>query len=223
MRRDTDPVRHRGDDKLAGIALLVGAAANVFLMLHHPTNAQAQALPPTHAALLVIYCLTAAGLLHFCIARGLSRFAMTAGLIAYLVSFFGNVGAGLINGLITPRLLTQGEEVASIDVLAFAWAANQTLAAMAIIAGGVALVLWGADLVRDRSVQSRMLGLAGIVLGTLPAALLMSSVIEMDVPGATLSYGFHAGWAGLVGLSLILRRVKPVEGALPERRPAPGS
>lgn len=192
------------EDRIAGAALLTEAGATVFVMAHHPTNAEMASLPPVHATLLVLSCLTTLGFLHLCATRGFSRLAILAGLVGYAVAFFGNLGAGLINGLITPSLLEQGAGIATPDVMAFAWASNQTLATMAVFGAGAAFVLWGLDLLRGPSIRTRALGLAGIAAGVIPSGLLLTGLIEMDIKGAMLSYAIHAAWAALVGLNFLV-------------------
>lgn len=195
-----------GDSRLAGAALLAAAAASIVLMAHHPTNASPTLLPPVHGALLVVLCVHTLGLLYLCAARGFLRLPVLAGVIGYGVSLFGNMGAGLLNGFVTPRLLAQGPQIASPDILAFAWAADQSLATMAVFGAGAASILWGLDFLRDASKQSRLVGLAGILAGVVPSGLLLAGIIEMDVVGAFVSYSIQSAWAVLVGWLLLTGR-----------------
>lgn len=197
-----------GDARLAGAALLAAAAASVALMAHHPTNANPTLLPPIHGALLVVLCIHTLGFVYLSAVRGLLRLPVLAGMLAYAVSVFANMGAGLLNGFVTPRLIADGPEAATADILAFAWATDQSLAVMAVFAAGAASFLWGLDFMRDAQVRSKLIGGAGILLGVLPSTLLLTGVLEMDVFGAFISYSLQSAWAVLVGWLLVTGRAR---------------
>lgn len=195
-----------GDARIAGAALLAAAAASIALMAHHPTNANPTLLPPIHGALLVVLCVHTLGFLYLCATRGFLRLPVLAGMVAYAVSVFANMGAGLLNGFVTPRLLADGPQIATPEIMAFAWASDQSLAVMAVFGAGVASVLWGLDFLRDGTSRSRLIGFAGIVAGIVPSALLLAGVFEMDVVGAFVSYSIQSAWAVLVGWLLVTGR-----------------
>lgn len=189
--------------RVAGAALLAASAASIALMAHHPTNANPALLPPIHGALLGILCLHTLGFLYLCAIRGWMRLPILAGMTVYAVSVFGNMGAGLLNGFVTPRLLAEGPQIATPELLAFAWAANQSLGTMAVFAAGAASIFWGLDFLRDASGRSRLIGWAGIVGGLAPSSLLITGVLELDVFGAFVSYSAQFAWASLVGWLLV--------------------
>lgn len=192
-----------GQARIAGAALLAAAVAAVALMAHHPTNANPQLLPLVHGALLTALCVQALGLLYLCALRGFLQAPILAGLVAYSVSMFANMGAGLMNGFVTPRILADGPQIATPEILSFAWAINQSLAMTAVFAAGAASLLWGMDLVRDASARVRLVGSAGVLAGAAPPLLLTMGLIEMDVPGAIIFYSTQSAWALLVGWLLV--------------------
>ena len=197
--------RQRAGDRIAGAALIAGAAATVLAMAHHPTGAHGAGglAGLVHGAMIVLLALQAFGFAHFAIRRGIGAPAMLAGLIAYGASLFAHVGAATINGFIVPAIAARGPGAVSHDVFLFAWEANQALAKLGVYATGTAFILWGLHLLRTGGAWPRSLGLAGLAAGAAPAVLLAVGAIRMDVAGAFLAYAIHAAWAALVGLWLI--------------------
>lgn len=195
----------KGNDRIAGAALIAGAAASVLAMAHHPTGAHGAGglAGLVHGAMIVLLALQAFGFSHFALRRGLGAPAVLAGLIAYGASLFAHVGAATINGFIVPAIAARGPGAVSHDIFLFAWEANQALAKLGVYATGTAFVLWGLHLLRAGGTWPRLLGLAGLAAGMVPAALLAAGAIRMDVAGAFLVYAVHAFWAALVGFWLI--------------------
>ena len=81
--------------------------------------------------------------------------------------------------------------------------ANQALARIGVYATGAAFLLWSLDLMRDLTLWLRLVGVAGLAAGLVPAALLATAAIRMNVGGAMLVYAVHVAWAASVGLMLI--------------------
>lgn len=187
-------------DRAAGLALIGAATGTLLAMGHHPTGAHGGALAGiVHGTMIGLLALTTYGLAHFARARGLDRPAVLAGLVAYAVALLGHVGAATVNGFVVPALAARGDGAVGHDIFLFAWESNQALARLGVFATGAAFILWGADLIRDR----RLLGVAGLVAGAVPAAALAAGWIDMDVAGAFFVYALHAGWTGLLGLHLL--------------------
>jgi hypothetical protein len=196
----TDP---KSGDRIAGAALAAAALVSVVAMAHHPTSAHGGGglNGLVHGVMIVLVALLAYGFAHFARGRGLDRPAILAGLVAYGVSVFAHVGAATINGFVVPSLAARGG--VSHDIFLFAWETNQALAGLGVYATGAAFILWSIDLIRREGGWLRLIGLAGLVAGALPAALLAGGAIRLNVSGAMLVYAVHAAWAALVGISLM--------------------
>ena len=200
---------HRNADRIAGAALIATAASSVLAMAHHPTDMHSGSLGQiVHGAMIVLVTLTTFGFSHFAIRRGLGRPAVLAGLVAYGLCLFGHVGAATINGFIVPALAADGHDaigqgVAGHDILHFAWRSNQALAGLGVYANAAAFILWSVDFVRRPGLEPRLIGLAGLAAGAIPAVLLATGQIRMDVPGALTAYTAFAAWAALVGVHLL--------------------
>jgi hypothetical protein len=85
-----------------------------------------------------------------------------------------------------------------------AWEANRALALLGVYATAAAYGLWALDLLlapRDRI--ERLVALAGLVAAALPAALLASGAIGMNVSGALLVYAGQWAWMALIGLLML--------------------
>jgi len=208
----TEAIGDQGADRIAGWAMIAAAALSVLAMAHHPTSAHAGGLAGfIHGAMIVLLALTTFGFAHFALRRGLGRPAILAGLIAYLISLVGHVGAATINGFVVPALAARG--VTDHGLFLFAWEANQALAKLGVFATGAAYVLWSLDFLRRPGVEARALGALGLLAGLLPAALLGSGAITMNVSGAGVAYGAFAGWGVLVGLHLLRGKLDADESA----------
>jgi hypothetical protein len=193
-----------GSDRFAGAAQIAAAAASVLAMAHHPSSAHGGPLGGiVHGAMIVLLALQVYGFVHFARRRGLARPAILAGLVAYGISLFGHVAAATINGFVVPAIAARGSGAVSHDIFLFAWEANQAFAALGVYATGSAFILWSIDLLRRDAGWSRLIALAGIVAGVVPAALLASGAIRLNVGGAFIVYAIHAAWAALVGVMLI--------------------
>jgi hypothetical protein len=198
-----DVMDPKSGDRIAGAALAAAALVSVVAMGHHATSAHGGGglNGLVHGVMIVLVALLAYGFAHFARGRGLDRPSVLAGLVAYGISVFAHVGAATINGFVVPALAARGS--VSHDLFLFAWETNQALAGLGVYATGAAFILWSIDLIRREAGLLRLVGLAGLAAGAVPAALLAGGVIRMDVSGAMLVYAVHAAWAALVGMSLM--------------------
>lgn len=190
----------RDGDRAAGIALIAAAAASMLAMAHHPTSLRAGAMIGiVHGAMILVVGAMLYGFAYFARRRGLARPAVLAGLIAYAIGAAANIGAATINGFAAPALAARVPAVHP-DLFAFAWAANQALAALGVAAVGAAYALWSLDLLRT----NRLIGALGLLAGGVPAVLLIGGWIGMHLYAAVAVYAGQALWAALVG-GLMLR------------------
>lgn len=188
------------DLRITGAATALAAALSVIAMGHHPTGAADVALANiVHATMIAISVTLLAGFSRFALWRGIARFPVVFGLVAYGFSAVSNILAATMSGFIVPaiagRELTEG-------LMAFAWAFNQSFAFAAVYAIGAAFAGWGIDLVlRGKSID-RGLGVFGIIAGVGPAIGLATGVIDLHVAGAFKIYAVHSLFAIAIGMRL---------------------
>jgi hypothetical protein len=182
-----------------GIALVAGAIASIILMMNHPSGPHGGGVVPVvHGGMMIALASMAFGFVCFVLDRG-ARTAVILGLIAYATSFGAHIAAATINGFAVAAMANWPNGAPGHDVFLFAWVLNQALAGLGIFATGIAYCCWAFDLRRDRPIVAA----AGALAGIIPAALLASGVIRLDVHGALLAYGLHGLWALLLGATMI--------------------
>ncbi|MEI9850994.1 MAG: hypothetical protein WDN24_09240 [Sphingomonas sp.] len=187
------------NDRIAGGALVLAALISMLAMAHHPSSAHALVLGRTvHGVMIAAVGVTVYGFAHLAIRRGIGDPAVLAGLVAYAIAAAANIGAATINGFVVTALVERGPLNPGIARLA--WEANQALARLAVVAGGIAFLLWSLGFVRRRGL-ARPLGLLGIAAGLVPVAMLALG-LRMNVAGAMLVYGIQSAWIALAGLYL---------------------
>lgn len=197
---------HRQADRIAGSAMIGGAALSLLAMAHHPTSAHAGPIGGiVHGAMIAVMTITFYGFAHFALRRGVGQPAILAGLVAYAVSLFAHIGAATINGFVVPALAARG--IANHDLFLLAWESNQALAKLGVFAVGIAFTLWALDFLRRPGLEAKAIGGLGLLAGLAPAALLGTGAIRMDVAGAGLAYAAFAAWAVIVGQHLIRGRL----------------
>jgi hypothetical protein len=181
-----------------GIALAVAAVASIALMMNHPSGPHGGAMVGiVHGGMMLALGALLFGFVTFARARGPST-PVIAGLIAYAISTGAHIGAATINGFAVPALANWPKGAPGHDVFLLAWQLNQGLSGVGTIAIGIAYVSWAIALRRDHVV----LAAAGALAGAVPAALLLSGVIRLDVHGALLAYGLHGLWALALGVTI---------------------
>ncbi len=188
--------------RIFGYVLVAAAAGTVFFMAHHPTSIThlTGIAAMVHGVMLLMLLLLASGFSHFAWALGLHRPLVLIALVSYLVSTVFNVLAAVVNGFVVPALAVQHVEGASADVFHLAWETNQVLARLAVVAAGLAYVLWSSQLLRQRMYW---LAAAGFIAGLSTLLMLIWSAGEMDVKTAIVVYSTQVLWAALVGIVII--------------------
>lgn len=190
-------------DRIAGGVLMVAGIGVAMMMAHHPvavrSAADRQQNAFVHGALIALLSMATWGFAHMAVRRGLDRPAPLAGLIAWSIALFGNIGAATINGFATPALAAHGSIGA--DVLALAWELNQVLARLAVVATSIAYLLWAHGWMLRSSWLARLVGMHGVIFGLVPIVLLATGT-SMNVAGAIAIYSMHALWMAMAGLYL---------------------
>lgn len=188
--------------RFAGVVMAAGAAVSVFTMAHHPTGVDHVAIAnAVHAVMISITILLLAGFSYFTVSRDTLHFLDIAGLGAYAVAAIANIFAAITSGFIVPMLVNRG---VGSDIFAFTWAFNQSLAKGAVYMTGAAFAAWGLSLVLNGKGIDRLLGVAGVVAGVAPAAILAFNIVDMNVAGAFIIYTVHALFVIAVGLRMAM-------------------
>jgi hypothetical protein len=195
---------HKGADRIAGGALILGSLLSVLAMAHHPQHVDPNGMVGlVHGALIVLMSVIAFGFTHFALRRGLVRPAILAGLIAYFIGVVADLGAATTNGFIVPALAARGADLSGRDVFLLAWEANQALARLGVFATAAAFTLWSIDFLRRPGLEAKAIGGLGLLAGLIPATLLATGATDMHVAGAFIAYAAFAAWGVVVGVHLL--------------------
>ena len=187
--------------RIAGLVMIAASLGVVVAMGHHPSGAHGGPLGwVVHGGMIILLSLLTWGFVLFCVDRGAARPLIVAGLLAYAISLFAHIGAATINGFVVPALANPAAPPVSHDLFRMAWYTNQALAQLGVYATGAAYVLWSIDLLRDSSQGAKLAGGLGLLAGVVPAVLLATGVVRLDVAGAFVIYAAHVAWAALIGL-----------------------
>lgn len=190
--------------RIAGALLIAASAATVLAMAHHPTGGHAPGNQAVHAGMIILLSVVFFGLCVLALARRLGLL-MLAGVVAYAISLFGHLGAASISGFITPLVAERVTPSDHHEIFVLLWAGNRSLAALGFYATSAAFVFLGLGMLRDGWLW-RLTGLAGILAGLVPALLLWSGVLTLDVRGALVLYSSHAVFTALAGVCLLSGR-----------------
>lgn len=200
-----EDVNVAANDRAAGFTLASAALVSVLAMAHHPTGASAHGglSQLVHGVMMLVVLAFLSGFTRYTWGRGLDRFWVQAALGAYAMGAVANLLAASINGFAAPALVARD---VSGDVLQVCWELNQVFAYGAVYASSIAFALWGYDALAGRPKAGWVLGVAGLVAGLVPAALLASGTLSMNVSGAIVIYAAQAAFGLVVGVHLLLAR-----------------
>lgn len=199
--------------RIAGIVLLVAAILTIVAMAHHPSEIEHgdAGIGMTlggfiHATMIVLLAANLWGLAIFSIRQALGGW-MLAGLLAYGISFVGNLIAALVNGFIVPAVASQVDHAQTGDLFVLLWQSNQAAAQLGIYAASAAFVFWSVFLLSRKKASDLVVGSLGLLAALVPGVALHTSLITLNVDGAFLAYGVQAAWTGLVGLLMFRDRL----------------
>jgi hypothetical protein len=208
------------DDRMSGLALILGSGGTIITMSLHPTGHVAPAqVEPMIRMLIAVHALALACMpVQFLGAWGLSRCVASpdrlavAGLVMYTLALLAVMNAAVADGLVTPSLLRQIVASAGSPPAIDAWRmmsrynfyVNQAYAQVFVAASSVAIVLWSASTWRSREL-ARGLGIYGCILGPVTLLALFSGRLNLDAHGFGIVIFGQAGWFIVAG-ALLLRR-----------------
>jgi hypothetical protein len=199
--------------RIAGIVLLVAAILTIVAMAHHPSEIESGGTGMgmtlgglVHATMIVLLGANLWGLAIFTLRQTPTGWGL-AGILAYGLSFVGNVIAAVINGFIVPAIAAQVDRAQSGDLFVLLWQSNQAAAQLGIYAASAAIFFWSLGLLKRRNTADFIVGSLGMLAASVPSMALYTGMIRLNVDGAFMAYGVQAAWTGLVGLQMLLRRV----------------
>ena len=197
------------DDRLSGLALIVGYACTIITMTLHPSgHVIAAQIEPLIRMLIFVHTLALACVpVMFLGAWGLSRHLAStgrlavSGLVLYTFALLAVTNAAVADGLVTPSVLRQIVASAGSQAAIDAWRmmsrynfyVNQAYAQAFVAASSAAIVLWSAASWRDR-VLARGLAIYGFILGPATLLALFSGRLNLEAHGFGIVIFGQAVW-----------------------------
>jgi hypothetical protein len=222
------------DNRLGGIALIVGAVSGMITMSLHPV-AGAHPITPDQfeklATLMIgVHALAIAGIpFAFLGALALTRRLDSpdrlalAGLVIYSLGLGAVMIAPAISGLVGTEILRHiVERAADIEqwrtLMKYNFLINQAFAKIFVVASCSAVALWSLMIVKSRALPIAI-GLYGLFLGPVVVIALIIGVLSLDVHGFGLVVFSQAIWFIVVGILLLRSRETFSRGPMPEPSP----
>ena len=209
--------------RLAGSTLIAAALLEVVAMGHHPTVttpdileavrqiARSSALAGVvHGVLMALMLIIVYGLSEFASRRGAMRPAIRAGIIAYLAGVFAMLGAAMVSGFIVPGLMALSAHnsptdlAVNVQLLILCRVLNQSCANFGAVAMSAGIIFWSIDLLRRDAGWRRGIGIAGIMVGLLPAAALVLGALHLNLQGMSAVVMLQSLWCCGIGVVFML-------------------
>ena len=187
--------------------LIAGVLLPLLVLVMHPSGHDLADDPSgrmravnalVHGIAIACLPLLATGLAGLCTWLRWSATATLAFAI-YLIVSTCNLLAAMMSGFVAPRLLSGGA-TPNASLLHFTHDINQAFATSAVVAAGVAFVLWSLALHRR---GKTWLAALGVVIGIVQVAGILSGLLQLDVKGILLATALQAAW--LLPLAWTLR------------------
>lgn len=204
--------------RLAGGSLIVAALIEVVAMGHHPSvstpdivEALRQIEQSTvlagvvHGLLMALMLVIVYGLSEFVMRRDFRRAAIRAGMIAYAAGLIVMLGAAMVSGFIVPGLVAHtphaspADLATNVQLLTLCRVLNQSCANVATVAMSAGIFCWSIDLLFREAGWRRALGIAGILIGLVPALALILGALHLNVQGMSAVVMLQALWCCGIG------------------------
>ena len=215
----------RPNGAVAGWLLAITSLLSLVFMLHHPSvsstttdqivaevSGEARLSMTVHGVLIALIFVQFYALAVLSVRLGLRRGPVIAGLTAQATGVLAMLGAALISGFLVPDLAEHlsGASPEALEMgrqqMAFAHHANQRLAEVGVVAMATAIAMWSAVLLAT-SGANRLIGAAGLLLGSALATAMLAGRITLHVHGMTLVLAILTLWYLAVGMQLIRRDI----------------
>ncbi|MEM8917605.1 MAG: hypothetical protein AAGE37_01995 [Pseudomonadota bacterium] len=194
---------HDSEIQWAGRILIATGLLTIILMLLHPDSWQAGVMIPlVHGSLQAVIVVQVGAMIVGMRSYGWNLW-ITTGMLFVGAGYLAGTGAATINGFMMPAFLDRVDGEALPQIRQLVWEADQALARLGVIATGIGFVLWAVMLWRH---AQRVLAVAGMVAGLIPALLLASGHLNMHLHGAILVYTAQALWVIALGWSFARRK-----------------
>ena len=203
------------DNRLGGIALILGAVSGIITLTFHPTGGGAHHVTPAQfetliAVVIAVHALAIAGLpISFLGALVLSRRLdspnrlATMGLVVYGFGLVAIMAAATMSGLVTPGIL---RKMIAHNPSSDQWHAlaeyghliNQAFEDRRDCLSCLAIVLWSALIVKSRGL-GRAAGIYGLLVGAATVIAIISRALTLELHGFQLITFTQAIWFITVG------------------------
>jgi hypothetical protein len=211
----------------AAILLLIGTLLGMSVMVLHPTGADivnsqnfaghALLNRGVHGVAIASLPLLVLGFAGLCRRLGWPDLA-TAGLVVYAFAAVAVMIAAVASGFIATDLIERmfTADAATLPILraqmvnTHAW--NQAFAAVNVVAGSAAILLWSLAILK-RGAMPRALAYAGIVIGILVPAAVISGHVRLEIHGFGAIVFLHGAWT--IAVAAFLFRADPRNGPAP--------
>jgi hypothetical protein len=206
------------DNRLGGLALVIGAAAGVIVMAVHPVGRQGLMSQQQTATMAVstrmVHGFAIASLpILFLGALALtqhlnspSRIALIA-LVFYGFALVALMIAGSMNGFVAPAIMSKlvaGDATADFRRLfqEYTWTLNQSLAGVFVVGACIAIFLWSLEILRGLSL-SRALAIYGVLLAVGISVAYLSGRLPLTAHGFGIVTFAQSIWLAIAGASLL--------------------
>lgn len=215
------------DNRLGGIALIIGAVSGMITMSLHPVAGAHPITPEQFEKLTMlmigVHVLAIAGIpFSFLGALALTRRLDSPGRIA--VTGLVIYGLGLVAVMIAPAMsgLVGTEIIRKMiahgagseqwrTLMDYNFLINQAFAKIFVVASCSAIALWSFMIVKNRAL-SIAIGIYGLLLGPVLVIAMMTGGLSLDVHGFGLIIFAQAIWLIVVGI--LLCRSHPIDSTL---------
>jgi len=208
-------------NRLAGMALMGGAALAIFFMMYHPSTSSHElgaALGEmrdegavsawVHGMLILVMVGIWFGTYGFTRRLGAERTLPVLGFMLFGLGTLAYCLAAMVSGFIVPEIGTSYADVSpdqletARGLLHISGIANQAFARAGLIGTSLGIVVWSLALITRASIV-RFVGIFGLAVGLLPAVLLLTGNLTLHLAGMTGVVVANGIWYVLIGYLMI--------------------
>jgi hypothetical protein len=218
------------DNRLGGIALIIGAVSGMITMSLHPVTGGHPITPAQFeklAALMIgVHVLAIAGIPFSFLGAlaltrrldSLNRLAL-AGLVIYGLSLVAVLIAPAISGLVGTEIIRHVIERGADSelwptLMKYNFLINQAFAKIFVVASCAAVALWSVTIVKSHALPIA-LGIYGLLIGAGTIIVLICGALSLDAHGFGLVVFSQAIWFIAAGIFLLRSRETHTSGAGP--------
>jgi len=208
-------------NRIAGMALMGGAALAIFFMSHHPSTSSQElgaALGEirdegvvsawVHGMLILVMVGIWFGTYGLTRRLGAERALPVLGFMLFGLGTLAYCLAAMVSGFIVPEIGSRFADVPADQLeqakgmLLISGISNQAFANAGLIGTSLGIVAWSLALMTHASIN-RIVGILGLAVGLLPAVLLLSGNLTLHLAGMTGVVITQSTWYLLIGYLMI--------------------